>query len=729
MVPANSTHSTANLSSIVLTVRSDLVFSARQYGSEMMHVIEDDVRGQYFRIGAAEYTFLSFLDGRNTFADALGRTASVLGDATLREDQAASFCRWLVESGVAHTQQSSSAARLTALAQRHSQQTGLGQFNPMFIRFPLFCPDRLAAGGAVLFGWLFSVPAMLVWLLFVGSAAFLVLSHWEEISGMTDSVISADNWLWLLGTWIVLKLLHESAHAVACRRFGGAVREGGILLLLLAPVPYVDVTSAWRFSRRWPRVVTDAAGMYAELFVFAVATWLWVDCEPGFTRQMLLNVMLTSSLMTIAVNANPLMRFDGYFILSDAFDLPNLAGQGRAWLSGMAKLVFFGIRPAAAKWPETRVWIVATYGVLAFCWRLTVSFGMIMAADAMFYGAGVVVALLAAFLWGVLPLIRLLRLFFASGMRWRARLRFCLLSGLLAGVTAALWFMPWYERREAAMVVDYFPIVPLRTSSAGFVSQVYVTCGQQVTAGTPVISMTNPAQQLERHSLQQQLNQSLAQVQILRDSQNLATLSAEIARAKALQKRVDQLIARGGELTLLASRSGVIVSSDPESLRGKYLSAGTEVCRIGVRQSKQVLAMVGQTELPEFRLREGGQVEVLVDGCSGPAVPGRLRAAEPRGRTQLLHPAFAAVNGGPLEVRVQGSGTEGGVDDSPRLELTEPHFVAPVDVPPRDRQRLLPGQTGQVVFRTQVGRVGDVLQESLIDWWVARQQVLQTQWQ
>lgn len=724
MSQPQSTHSTANLSSIVLTVRTDLVFSARQYGSEMMHVIEDDVRGQYFRIGAAEYTFLSFLDGRNTFADALGRTASVLGDETLREDQAASFCRWLVETGVAHTQQSSSTARLTALAEADSR-TSVRQFNPMFIRFPLFCPDTLARGGAAAFGWLFSIPVMLFWLLFVCSACFLVASHWDEIGSMANSVVSADNWLWLLGAWVVLKLLHESAHAVACRRFGGAVREGGLLLLLLAPVPYVDVTSAWRFSGRWPRVVTDAAGMYAELFVFAVATWLWVDCEPGFTRQMLLNVMLTSSVMTIAVNANPLMRFDGYFILCDAFDLPNLAGQGRMWVAGTARRLFFGLRPSSAKWPETRLWIVATYGVLAFFWRLTVSFGMIMAADAMFYGAGVVVALVAVYLWGVLPLIRLVRLFFAASATARQRLRFCLLSCLLAGLGAAVWFAPWYERREAAMVVDYYPVVPLRTSSAGFVTDVYVTCGQHVTAGTPVISLANPAQELERHSLQQQLNQSLARVQVLRDTHALSTLSAEIAKAQALQQRVDQLIARGGELTVLAPTDGMVVSSDPETLQGRYLPAGTEVCQIGVGDSKQVLAMVGQKQLPEFRDREGASVHVLVDGRSGRAVVGRLGAAEPRGRTQLLHPAFAAINGGPLEVRMLPGG---GGDDLTGIELTEPHFVTPVDVAGSERRQLLPGQTGQVVFRTHTGRVGDVLQESLIDWWVARQQALQTQW-
>lgn len=390
MTTSTGTHSTVNLSSIVLTIRTELVFTVRENGAEMMYVIEDDARSEYFRIGAAEYTFVSFLNGKNTFADAFGRTASILGKDALKEDEAASFCRWLVETGLAHTLESSSGARLSKQAAKRKRTFSVSQLNPMFIRFPLFCPDRLAKFGAGMFGWIFSLPAFVVWLISVGTAVFLLLSRWDEIDRLAQNVVSADNWLWLLVSWTGLKVLHESAHAIACRRYGGSVREGGILMLLLAPVPYVDVTSAWRFAARWPRVVTDAAGMYVELFVFAAAAWFWADCEPGFTREMLFNIMLTSSVMTIAVNANPLMRFDGYFVLCDALDLPNLSGQGRTWLLGIAKRIFFGVRPPANSWPETRTWIIALYGTLAFFWRLTVSFGMIMAADAMFFGAGVV---------------------------------------------------------------------------------------------------------------------------------------------------------------------------------------------------------------------------------------------------------------------------------------------------------------------------------------------------
>ena len=721
-----SSHSTVNLSSIVLSVRTDLILTARQYGAETMYVIEDDARSQFFRIGASEYTFLSFLDGRNTFADALGRTASVMGDDALKEDRAATFCRWLVESGLAHTLQSTSVARLTELSDRH-RAVAVGQWNPMFIRFPLFCPDRLAAWGSAAFGWVFAIPAIMLWLLLVSSSLFLVLMHWSELSRLAPDVVSTDNWLWLLGTWVVLKLLHESAHAVACRRFGGSVREAGIMLLLLAPVPYVDVTSAWRFARRWPRVMTDAAGMYAELFVFAVATWLWVCCDPGFERQMLLNVMITSSVMTLAVNANPLMRFDGYFVLCDAFNLPNLAAQGRAWLAGVSRQLFFGSRAASPDWPETRIWIVAPYGVFAFLWRLSVSLGMILAADAMFYGAGVLVAAFAVAVWVVAPVVRLARMLVLSeDLTIRQRFRFVALSTSLGLAVVLVGMSPWSARRQAPVIVDYYPIVPLRTSSSGFVKQVYVRSGQTVTQGTPIALLTNPEQELQRHTLQQELKQSLARVQILRDAQELASMTSEIARAQALQKRVDELIHRGTEMTLLAPADGVIVTADLQAMLGRYLLPGSEVCRIGSGESKQVLAMVAQRDLPEFQAVAQRVVEVLIDGQIQPSLPGKLKMPEPRGRTDLLHPAFAAVNGGPPEVRVSSANADTAAE---AIELTEPHFVTCVSVAEEHRHALRPGQSGQVVFRTHIGRTSDVLRESLIDWWVERQAALRRQWQ
>ena len=275
MTELQSSHSTVHLSSVVLCLRADLVFSVREYGGQMMYVVEDDLASRYYRLGPAEYTFVSFLDGHNSFASALGRTAAVMNEQALTEDEAAAFCRWLVESGLASTKQSAGTGRLLESAQLQKRALVKSALNPMFIRIPLFKPDQAAKIAAASIGWIFSFPSFLVWLLVVIAGTLSVLSEWDEVRNMSSSVVSPNNWVWLVATWLLLKLVHEAAHAIACRRYGGTVREGGIMLLLLAPIPYVDVTSAWRFASRWQRVVTDVAGIYAELFLFGIAAMFW----------------------------------------------------------------------------------------------------------------------------------------------------------------------------------------------------------------------------------------------------------------------------------------------------------------------------------------------------------------------------------------------------------------------------------------------------------------------
>ena len=734
MTELQSSHSTVHLSSVVLRLRADLVFSVREYGGQMMYVVEDDLASRYYRLGPAEYTFVSFLDGHNTFASALGRTAAVMNEQALTEDEAAAFCRWLVESGLASTKQSAGTGRLLESAQLQKRALVKSALNPMFIRIPLFKPDQAARIAAASIGWIFSFPSFLIWLLVVIVGTLSVLSDWDEVRNMSSSVVSPNNWVWLAATWVLLKLVHEAAHAIACRRYGGTVREGGIMLLLLAPIPYVDVTSAWRFASRWQRVVTDVAGIYAELFLFGIAAMLWSNCEPGMMRQALFNVMVTSSVVTLLVNANPLMRFDGYFVLCDLLELPNLAAQGRSWMVATGKRIFFGMTPGLPAWPETRAWLVAGYGVAAFVWKLTVSVGLVLAADAMFYGAGVVVAAFAVMAWLVLPLFGLIRfLVFGGKTAQPNRVRFGFISVLLiAAVGGVLRAVPWHAKTESAVIVDYYPIITVRTPSGGFVEEVYVTSGDFIKAGTAVALLKNEEQSLEHRAIETELEQTLQRVRMLRQQKQLAAMSAEMTRAEALQERAGQLIRRNSERMIVAPADGVVLDGDVEALLGRYLEVGQTVCSLGAGQEKKVLAMISQNDLPRFQQKVDQTVSVHVWGSGSQSLNGRLTQPAPRGRTDVIHPAFAATNGGPLEVFVNPNPVENaGVDgeSAPGIQLTTPHFLAEVKVEQSDLDALRSGQLGTAYFRTSVGSTGEVLRDSVTQWWLGHQEALRRQWQ
>ena len=199
------------------------------------------------------------------------------------------------------------------------------------------------------------------------------------------------------------KVVHEAAHGIACRRFGGEVPEAGVLLLLFTPMAYVNVTSMWRFANRWHRIVVASAGMYVELFISFLSIIIW-QRYPGVVGDIAFDVFMMSSVTTILFNANPLMRFDGYFILSDLLKIPNLYTKGTKWFADRIRSLYFGLPKTPNLYGPGELGRVAIYGALAFFWKITICFSLIIGASVLFYGAGMILAAIGVVLWFVVPI-------------------------------------------------------------------------------------------------------------------------------------------------------------------------------------------------------------------------------------------------------------------------------------------------------------------------------------
>ena len=204
-------------------------------------------------------------------------------------------------------------------------------------------------------------------------------------------------------------MLHETAHGLACKRFGGTVGSAGFTLLFFMPLAYVDVTSSWRFRSKWQRIATAAAGIYAELFVASIATMVWAASSPGTLQTMALNIALTAGVSTLVFNANPLVRFDGYFILSDLLEMPNLYSCGQQWMADFLQWHVLGRETATPAWPRKKAWIIRVYAVAALAWRvlffLTFALGLI---GTLGHLGMVLAAVLLGFAWG-LPVVQTVR--------------------------------------------------------------------------------------------------------------------------------------------------------------------------------------------------------------------------------------------------------------------------------------------------------------------------------
>jgi putative peptide zinc metalloprotease protein len=727
------THSTFQLASIVVTVRDDINVLFRDSHGARVAIIEDTLNSSYYRIGLAEYTFLSLLDGKTNFAAALGKTAAIMKDKTLTEEQAATFCQWLIQSGLAHTQHSRSIDRLNEAAERHQQHRARGAFSTISQRIPLGQPNDAVRFLDSIIGWIFSPVMFLPWLGLLTYSLSILFSNWQTFVTESQTLLSAELWLYGVLTWGLLKLVHEGAHAVACRRFGGHVREAGVLFILFVPLPYVDVTSAWRFQSKWQRIVTSAAGMMAEITCAAIAIILWSQTETGVLHQQAYSGIWIAGVATLLFNANPLMRFDGYYMLSDFLELPNLASHGQQCLKFHAKKLFLGLRPAAPDYPEGHHSLFFMYGVAAYIWRILICVGLCLAAGALFSGLGIIIAVVSCVLWFALPTLKVLQfIWFGNRFEQPSRIRF---ASILIVFGASAWFalttIPWIGCERAPAVVAYRPRVELRSEVSGFVDVWFKRDGEIVAAGELLGVLRNEELQAQRLELAAQIEQSRQRSLEFLDQQSMAAYQVESEALVALQERAHNINEQLQGLEVRSPANGVLLLENRDMQPGMYISAGEPVAEVGVESSKSLIALINQDQYPRIVEQVGSAVRFHLDGQGFRWEQGTLEEINPRATRQIPHPAITALTGGPIPVDAQPQSQQhpenNQAEPSFKEQLLKPHFLVHITLPQSD---LAPysGQTATVLVNQSRTTLGDHLRTTLQGWWHESIQRVEQKW-
>ena len=274
--------------------------------------------------------------------------------------------------------------------------------SPLSLRFPLFKPEKFLAQTAYLVRPLFTAPGAFLWLAVVGAALVLAGLHWQELTeNVTDRVLSGQNLVLLWLVYPLIKALHELGHGYAIKVLGGQVPEMGIMLLVFMPVPYVDASSSSAFREKWRRLLVGAAGMLVEIFVASLALFCWLVLSPGFLRSICFNVIFIASISTILFNGNPLLRYDGYYILSDLLGIINLAQRGTSYLGYLFKRYAFGLHEAEPPYtgPGERFWFVF-YTIASAIYRIFLYFGIFLFISGKFFLVGILLGL-----WSIVGLV------------------------------------------------------------------------------------------------------------------------------------------------------------------------------------------------------------------------------------------------------------------------------------------------------------------------------------
>ncbi len=676
---------TIDLTQATLRLADDIVVWPVSERGQTVYRIEIPSLHKFFRVGYEEYVFISLLDGKTTLAQACGLAARQLGSDAPTSKQADSIQRWLLQNGLAYLPQDAPPVRDTRL-----QATGhrtWANLNPFWMKFSLPASQRVLAPLAKRLKFLFNPLLVSVGLAVIAAAIFILCVNWKSFSESAKEIISLNNWAWLLGTWVALKVVHELAHAIACYRHGGVVRESGVVLVLFAPLAYVDVTSCWRMNSRWARIAVAAAGMYVELVIAALAIIAWTFVDSASTKFFLYNLVLSAGLSTVLFNANALMRFDGYFILADLIDVPNLYAEGSQSVRRIARRLVLGLPSGKTHLVGWRRHLATAYGFASCIWRVTICVTLAITAATMFAGAGIAIAALGVVMWLGKPTRQVWTTMSDLYRQDRARFVRALVvsSGLLGGGWLLFWKIPLPTAVHAPTVAMYRPETIVRSQATGFIRAVHVHNQQEVKQGDLLIELENRELVKQYQQLKLTIEQNEIRLRKAAGDQDPSLQWVLKQNRVALDEQLDQLQPQVDGLSVLAPRDGFVVQRDLAMKVNSYVHEGDALLVVASHGDKELIALVDQDSIDQVRSSIGTKVPIRT--ASYEVAQGTLGRIEPRGTLRLPNPSLAAAEGGPLEVRRVD---EAGLGDQ-AYQLLTPHFQARLEVSPDVAQEIPAG--------------------------------------
>ena len=575
-----------------------------RYRRQTWYVLHDPASGRVHRFTPIAYSFIRELDGERTIDLIWTEMASHLEEHAPTQDEIIRLLSQLFEADMLQLDTLPDADAFMDLVRRQ-QRTKLLNIakNPLSVTFPLWDPDSfLSKTIAPARAFIRSSWGIAAWSLWVLPAVILAALHFSELSeNLSDRVLSTEGLLLMALTFPVVKVLHELGHAYALKVFGGEVHQIGLMLIALYPVPYVDASSAAMLPNKWKRIVVGAAGMMVELLIAALAMYLWLLVEPGLVRSIAFDVILIAGVSTIVVNGNPLLRFDGYFILSDWLEIPNLAQRcGRYWNN--LGLRMFGLRSAmpAAIQPDERAWFIF-YGPASYCYRVMVLFslGLFVASEYLIFG--VMLALSALVTAFVIPLSRGVRQLLnvaqvqSEGRKVRTRL---VLATSLSAVAIFVVPIPLHTNAEG---ITWLPEdAYVRAGADGFVDRVVANVGVRTQKGMPLVesydAFLNMQIDQRRHRVRELETKFVSERFVDRALAKITEmeLGEEKLRLNADLEKLGRLIAKG-------DREGTFLLPLPQDMPGRFYRKGETLAYVVPDQIDTIRVVVLQDNIDLVR--------------------------------------------------------------------------------------------------------------------------------
>ena len=587
-----------------------------RYRGAATFVLQDHASGRSHRFTASGHHFLALMDGKRSVQEIWDLTEDALGDEAPTQEEAIELLARLYAADLLKADTPPDTRELFRRYQARRRKKLRQRFaSPFSIIIPLINPDRFLerwmACISPLFGWF----GLFIWLGTVTTALVLAGSHWPDLTeNLADRVLTAQNlfFIWLL--YPVVKILHELGHGFAAKHRGCEVPALGVMLIALIPMPYVDASASAALPNKYQRMFIAAAGIMVEVLLAALALFVWLSVEPGIVRAMAFNVMMIGGISTILFNGNPLLRFDGYYILADALDIPDLATRSKQYLGYLFQRHLGGVAEAAspAVYSGERFWLFS-YAILSNVFRIVVMVGIILFIAGKFFVIGVILAGWGATTQIIFPIAKGAAFLMGNPQLQGHRARAIGMTGAVFMGLGLLLFVAPFPLHTATEGVVWAPEKSeIRAATDAVIERLVAAPYALTEPGDVLLEMDDPVLSARVAILAAELEAARAQYLSLRTEkqfeadlvlEQIATIEADLALAR---ERLDQLVIR-------SPTRGFFLLDRSQDLVGRFVRHGdligfvadlsTGTVRVAVTQADMGLIR-NQTNSVSIRLAE-----------------------------------------------------------------------------------------------------------------------------
>lgn len=673
-----------------IRLRPSVTVHKQYFRGEVWFIAHDAYGDQYFRFRPEAWDFISRLDGRESVETIWQSCLDRNGDAAPGQTEVVQMLAQLYNSNLILSDVPADVSQLfKRLKKRKANEWKARLFGIFFLRIPLWDPDTFLNRTIGFFKPMLGVIGAVLWGVVTLAALAVVVGNWQDATDQSNGIFDPSNLFLLYVAFAVTKLIHEMGHAYAVKRFGGEVHRMGITFLVFTPFPFVDATAAWAFRERWKRVWVGSAGMVVELFFAALAAFVWSLTGPGLINGLAYNVMIVASVSTLLFNLNPLLRFDGYYILADLTDSPNLQPRSsRQWFYWIERYAFggkFARSPSDSKGEAT--WLGA-FGISALVYRFFITFTIIIFVADKFFGLGFLAAVLTIIGFVVMPLYKGSKFLLTEARIEPVR-------GRAIGVTAAfilalvvlLAVIPFPHHFRAPGVIKAGESQYVIAGASGFVDGADFSVAPTVEAGERLFQMRNPELMLQIADLRAEL----AQVQAM-ERRSFSEAPAQLAplaeRRLVTETKLTELLDRAAALQVEAPSGGRLMLVGTHAMDNRWINRGDLVGEVVGDGDWEFRAVVSQDDAGKLFSDDATELEIRFPGSAAQSFTPKAVRLIPGRQDFLPSPALGWPAGG--SVRVAN-------DDQTGLKVYEPYFLV-VGTISSDEEGLWHGRTGMARF-------------------------------